>query len=71
MTTPGPCPVCREPGGFHNPAAHAGRQVPTGLTWKAGEKPPWERDEPVAPAHVQEDATAILSVLKGLSEEDL
>lgn len=74
MPEPAPCPVCREPGGFHTTAAHQARQVPADLTWKAGELAPWQRDQPDAapvPTVVKEDAAAVLSVLKGLSERDL
>jgi hypothetical protein len=65
-----PCPVCASGHGFHAPAAHQAHQVPPELTWKPGEAPPWE-DEIVEPPHVKEDTAAVLSVLKGLSEENL
>lgn len=42
---PTPCPVCREQGGFHNTTIHAEHLVPASLTWKAGELPPWKREE--------------------------
>jgi hypothetical protein len=56
MTTePTPCPVCRLPGGFHNPAVHGAHQVPAHLTWKSGERAPW--------AVAQHDAALALGVV--------
>lgn len=61
---PTPCLVCGESGGFHDPALHQARTVPAGLTWRPGELPPWEREESVEPAHIKEDAAAVLDVIK-------
>lgn len=63
------CPVCRQPAGFHDPATHSARQVPANLTWKAGELPPWQQEKAGEPAHVKQDAAAVLGVLKETHEE--
>jgi len=44
---PSPCPVCAEPGGFHNDTGHAAarRQVPARLCWIPGGTPAWARQQ--------------------------
>lgn len=44
---PGRCPVCREPGGFHNDrpgGAHSAVRVPPELAWKPGAVPVYLRE---------------------------
>jgi len=61
---PTPCPICHEPGGFHTSVQHQTRTVPAELTWGPGEPPPWTREKSTEPAHVKEDAAAVLDIIK-------
>lgn len=61
---PTPCPICLWIGGFHNPIIHGAHQIPTELTWKAGEQPPW------AVAH-QDAVLALKAAVTPENEEKL
>ena len=66
---PTPCPVCRQPGGFHDPAIHNAHEVPRRSTWKPGEPPPWDWRLHAGPSVTPEDQGAVLKVLRGMSKE--
>lgn len=66
---PTPCPVCRQPGGFHDLAVHNAHLVPRQLAWKPGEPTPWEWKQHVGPSVAPEDHGAVLKVLRGMSKE--
>lgn len=65
---PTPCPVCRQPGGFHDSTIHNAHEVPRRLTWKPGEPPPWSW-KLVTTGTVAEDEESLRKVLRGMSKE--
>ena len=65
-----PCPVCRQPGGFHDSAIHNAHAVLRRLTWKPGEPAPWEwKQRQAESSAIREDEGAVLTVLRGMSKE--
>jgi hypothetical protein len=53
----GDCPTCGWLHGFHDPVLHGYHEVPRHLTWKAGQRAPWEEVPTTPPsARVGEDA---------------